>query len=92
MFKWLDKLEYAGWGFLGVSFLLFAGPGVWVVWRFTYAGTEAATRVGMGLFLGAITAAVFTFIVNDLLHRRNLRRHRAREAGQSNRTSRTPKQ
>lgn len=78
--RWLDTVEYAGWGFLGVSFLVFAAPGVLLVWQFTYEGTELATRVGAGLVLAAVAAAIFTYVCNELLYRRALHREAARAA------------
>lgn len=69
-----SKLESAGWGFFGISCLLFAAPGVWLAWSITYDSAAAATRVAFGIFMGCIVAAFFTAAVNELLHRRNLHR------------------
>ncbi|MFM1921206.1 MAG: hypothetical protein RLZZ303_2840 [Candidatus Hydrogenedentota bacterium] len=69
-----SKLESAGWGFFGVSCLFFAAPGVWLAWSITYDSATPATRIAFGIFMACIVAAFFTAAVNELLHRRNLRR------------------
>lgn len=69
-----SKLESAGWGFFGVSCVLFAAPAVWLAWSITYDSATPATRIAFGVFMACIVAAFFTAAVNELLHRRNLRR------------------
>ncbi len=67
--KW--RLESAGWGFFGVSCLLFAGPGVWIVWNGTYDTVTVGARIGFGIVLGMIAAAFFTTAANEVLYRLN---------------------
>jgi hypothetical protein len=73
----LDKVEAVGWKFLGGSSVLLAAPGVWLGWQITNDSLAVPGRVMTGLIIAVLTAAVFTFIVNDLLHRRNVRRYEA---------------
>lgn len=76
--KSLKDIEYVGWGFFSIVFAVLLLPGVWVAWTFTYDGvTNAFARVALGAFLALVAAGFVTWPVNELLHRRNIRRAEA---------------
>ncbi len=71
--KSLREIEYVGWGFFAVLLVVLAGPGIYAALYFTYDIMPMAGRVVIGLVFASVSAAVLTFVVNELLHRRNLR-------------------
>ena len=70
-----------GWGLWALLFVLFAWPGVALVLSFTYDVTPYPARVASGVFVGAMFAAMVTWLVNDILFRLVVKpRYRAGEA------------
>lgn len=79
--SWIERvksIEYLGWaGFVGF-FVLYAGPGIWLAFEFTYEGTiSLGARIVLGLVIASVLSGITTFLVDDLLHRRNVRRYEA---------------
>jgi hypothetical protein len=75
--KSLRDLESVGWGFfLGCAAAL-AGPFIWLTLAMTYDTIPLYGRVIIGIMFSFVAAAFVAWIVNDLLHRRNLRRKMA---------------
>ncbi|MBI2434102.1 MAG: hypothetical protein HYV26_14685 [Candidatus Hydrogenedentes bacterium] len=71
--KSLRDIEYIGWGFWIGLFVVLAGPFGYLSYRLTYETATVSVRVGFGIFLAAAASAFITFVINDLLHRRNVR-------------------
>lgn len=67
------RIEAVGWLFFSVTFVVLAGPGVYLIWSNVYASTEFGISLLFGLSLAGGTAAVLTFVVNSALQRRNRR-------------------
>jgi len=74
----IKNIEYAGWGFFLFFTVLFAGPGIWIAWESTYEGSiSTGVRIVLGLTIAVVTAGFATYILNEILHRRNVRRYEA---------------
>lgn len=75
--KSLREIESVGWGFfLGCAAVL-AGPFIWFTLAITYDTMPMYGRVIIGIMFSFVAAAVVAWLVNDLLHRRNVRRKTA---------------
>lgn len=75
--KSLKEIESVGWGFFGLCFVLVLAPSIWLVWNYTYDNVAPAVRVLAGFVVASTCAGVIAWVVNDLLHRRNVRRYEA---------------
>jgi len=87
----MDNVEAVGWKFLGGSFAVLAAPGAWLGWYITNDSMELPGRIFTGLIIAMFTAAVITFVVNDLLHRRNVRRYEASRKSEPQRAGKSGK-
>jgi len=71
----IKGVQSVGWGFFAVSCTLLTGPGIYLAWISTYEdSTTTGTRIAFGFIMAFVASGFITFIVNDLLHRRNVRR------------------
>jgi hypothetical protein len=75
--KSLSKLDSVGWGFWGICFIVFLGPCIYVGWILSNDYVESSVRVLIGITGAAMVAGVISWVVNDQLHRRKMRRIRA---------------
>ena len=74
----IKKIEYAGWGFFLFFTVLFTGPGIWIAWESTYdESITTGARIVLGFTIGFVAAGFATYILNEILHRRNVRRYEA---------------
>ena len=77
----LDKIkniEYAGWGFFLVTLVVLAGPCVYLAWATTHEGSmTVGVRLVYAAAIDVVVSGVITWLANDLLHRRNVRRYEA---------------
>lgn len=78
--KSLKEIESVGWGFFGICFLVVVAPTVWFVYNGTYDTQTPAVRILMGLVVAGTVAGIIAWAVNEVLHRRNVRRHDAKRA------------
>lgn len=78
-----DKVEAVGWKFFGTCAVVFAAPGAALGWYLTNESMTPYGRIMSGIITGVIAAAVFTTVVNELLHRRNVRRHLASQQAEA---------
>ncbi len=76
--KSLKEVESVGWGFFAICFVVVLAPSIWLVWNYTYDTVTPAVRVLAGFVVASTGAGVIAWVVNDLLHRRNVRRHAAK--------------
>jgi uncharacterized membrane protein len=74
--KSLKEIESVGWGFYLICVLALLPPGIILAWQFTYDITQAITRVGIGLIAALFFAGIIAWVVNAILHQRNLRRYK----------------
>jgi len=73
--KRITGIQSVGWGFFAVVCALLTGPGIYLAWVSTYdESTTTGTRIAFGFIMAFVASGFITFIVNDLLHRRNVRR------------------
>jgi uncharacterized protein (DUF2062 family) len=77
--KSLRDTEAVGWLFFLVLFVLFTPLCAFFSWQLTHDSISPALRVGMGIFCGGILAGVVSTLVNEVLHRRNVRRFKAKK-------------
>lgn len=78
--KSLKEIESVGWGFFVLCFAVLVAPTVWFVWNGTYDTVPASVRILMGLVVASTEAGIVAWVVNDQLHRRNVRRYEAKRA------------
>jgi len=71
----LRNMESAGWGVYLVMLVIFSGPGIYLSWQFTYEHTSAYARVAVGILIASVFAGFITYGINEILHRRNIRRY-----------------
>ncbi len=88
MKSWRD-LEYAGWGFLGISFAVCVGPFVYVFYTYLSSNLQPVARILIGIFLAGVAAAFITFGANEFIQRSRARREEAeKRAGEEARQQR----
>jgi len=76
--KWLKDIESVGWVFWAVVFALLLAPGIWLAYKLTYDTASVLLRLGCGIFLAAIASGLISWLVEEVIHRRNVRRYNAR--------------
>lgn len=83
--KPIQEIESVGWGFYCAVVIVLAGPCTWGIWLVTLPETPIGQRIALGVSFAGALAAVVAWAVNDLLHRRNVRKYEAdRKADKKN--------
>jgi 1,4-dihydroxy-2-naphthoate octaprenyltransferase len=78
--KSLKDIEYVGWGFYSIVFVLLIAPCIYLAWNITYDNiANTYSRVALGALFAFVVAGFVTWPVNELLHRRNIRRQKAEQ-------------
>ena len=80
--KSLREIEQVGWLFFAVTFAVLTAPCAYLTYTYTFNTASVFSRITAGLFLAGILAAVISSAVNEVLHRRNTRRAKARKKEQ----------
>lgn len=75
----MNKLdvEAVGWKFFALMTVIFAPPSIWATWAITNDSAPLIERLMLGGAFGALLAAIAAWVVNEMLHRRNVRQHEA---------------
>lgn len=87
----LAEIESVGWGFFLGTFALFVGPCAVASWLITKTDAAAMERIGLGVVTAALLAAITSWGVNEVLHRRNLQRFAAEKKTEKKRERKAKK-
>jgi hypothetical protein len=74
MMKLIRNLEYVGWIFWAIMFVLLIYPCYLIACQVTIEGSTV-TRWGLGIFASAVVAGLISWGVNEILFRVLMKRH-----------------